>query len=80
MELGHLRYFVAVAEEQNVRAHGRGFTSGMCDPHFCSMNITEDVPSCAAEQSVAEQEALQKGIEEISREYVKKGSKIYAKA
>jgi phosphomethylpyrimidine synthase len=52
----------------------------MCGPHFCSMKITEDVRKYAAEQGVSEQEALQKGMEEKSREFVDKGSELYAKA
>ena len=52
----------------------------MCGPHFCSMKITEDVRKYAAEQGLAEGEALQKGLEEKSREFVKKGAEVYAKA
>ncbi|HVU26733.1 MAG TPA: phosphomethylpyrimidine synthase ThiC [Verrucomicrobiae bacterium] len=51
----------------------------MCGPHFCSMKITEDVRKYAAEQGVSEQEALQKGMEEKSREFTEKGSELYAK-
>jgi phosphomethylpyrimidine synthase len=50
----------------------------MCGPHFCSMRITEDVRKYAAEQGVSEQEALQKGMEGKSREFVEKGSELYA--
>jgi hypothetical protein len=32
----------------------------MCGPHFCSMKITEDVRKYAAEQGIAEEEALKK--------------------
>jgi hypothetical protein len=52
----------------------------MCGPHFCSMKITEDVRKYAAEQGIAEEEALKKGMEEKSREFTEKGSEIYAKA
>ncbi len=52
----------------------------MCGPHFCSMKITEDVRKYAAEQGVTEQDALQKGMEEKSREFTEKGSELYAKA
>ena len=52
----------------------------MCGPHFCSMKITEDVRKFAAEQGVTEEEALKKGMEEKSKEFVNKGSEIYAKA
>jgi phosphomethylpyrimidine synthase len=51
----------------------------MCGPHFCSMKITEDVRKYAAEQGVTEQEALDKGMEEKSREFVEKGAEVYAK-
>ena len=34
----------------------------MCGPHFCSMKITEDVRKYAAEQGIAEEEALKKGM------------------
>ena len=33
----------------------------MCGPHFCSMKITEDVRKYAAEQGIAEEEALEEG-------------------
>ena len=52
----------------------------MCGPHFCSMKITEDVRKYAAEQGIAEEEALKKGMEEKSKEFAKKGSELYAKA
>jgi len=52
----------------------------MCGPHFCSMKITEDVRKYAAEQGIAEEEALKKGMEEKSRQFVEKGAEIYAKA
>jgi phosphomethylpyrimidine synthase len=52
----------------------------MCGPHFCSMKITEDVRKYAAEQGLAEEEALKKGMEEKSREFAAKGSELYAKA
>jgi len=52
----------------------------MCGPHFCSMKITEDVRKYAAEQGISEQEALQKGMEEKSREFTEKGAELYAKA
>ena len=52
----------------------------MCGPHFCSMKISEDVRKYAAENGIAEEEALKKGMEEKSKEFVKKGAEIYAKA
>ncbi len=52
----------------------------MCGPHFCSMKITEDVRKYAAEQGLAEEEALKKGMEAKSNEFVEKGAEVYAKA
>ena len=39
-----------------------------------------DVRKFAAKQGVSEQEALQKRMEEKSREFTEKGSELYAKA
>ena len=52
----------------------------MCGPHFCSMKITEDVRKYAAEQGIAEEEALKKGMEEKSKEFVESGAEVYTKA
>src|SRR5213082_1331749 len=52
----------------------------MCGPHFCSMRITEDVRKYAAEQGISEDQALKKGMEEKSKEFVEKGAEVYAKA
>ncbi|HTS19001.1 MAG TPA: phosphomethylpyrimidine synthase ThiC [Verrucomicrobiae bacterium] len=52
----------------------------MCGPHFCSMKITEDVRKYAEEQGIAESEALKKGMEEKSKEFVKTGAEVYQKA
>jgi phosphomethylpyrimidine synthase len=52
----------------------------MCGPHFCSMKITEDVRKYAAEQGVSAEEALKKGMEEKSRQFIEKGAEVYAKA
>ena len=52
----------------------------MCGPHFCSMKITEDVRKYAAEQGIAEEDALKKRMEEKPREFTEKGSELYAKA
>jgi phosphomethylpyrimidine synthase len=43
------------------------------------MKHGEDVRKYAAEQGVSEQEALQKGMQEKSREFVDKGSEVYVK-
>jgi phosphomethylpyrimidine synthase len=52
----------------------------MCGPHFCSMKITQDVREYAASQGLKEDEALARGMEEKSREFVEKGAEVYAKA
>ncbi|RCS57381.1 phosphomethylpyrimidine synthase ThiC [Parvibium lacunae] len=52
----------------------------MCGPHFCSMKITQDVRDFAAKQGVNEAEALQKGMEVKSVEFVKQGAALYHKA
>ena len=44
------------------------------------MNITEDVRKYAAEQGVAEDEALKRGMEEKSKEFVSKGAEVYSQA
>ena len=51
----------------------------MCGPHFCSMKITEDVRKYAAEQGVTEEEALQQGMEEKSKEFSNQGGELYSK-
>jgi phosphomethylpyrimidine synthase len=40
----------------------------------------QDVRKYAAEQGIAEGEALEKGMEAKSKEFVKKGAEVYAKA
>jgi phosphomethylpyrimidine synthase len=52
----------------------------MCGPHFCSMKISEDVRKYAAAQNLSEEEALKKGMEEKSKEFVKQGAEVYTKA
>nr|WP_276607573.1 hypothetical protein [Limisphaera ngatamarikiensis] len=44
------------------------------------MKITEDVRRYAAEHGLSEHEALQKGMEEKSRQFVEKGGELYAKS
>ncbi len=51
----------------------------MCGPHFCSMKITQDVRDYAEKQGVSAQDALNKGMEEKSIEFIKKGAQIYHK-
>jgi phosphomethylpyrimidine synthase len=52
----------------------------MCGPHFCSMKISEDVRQYAAEQGIAEEEALVKGMEEKSKEFAEAGAEVYVPA
>jgi phosphomethylpyrimidine synthase len=44
------------------------------------MKITKNVRKCAAEQGIDEEEALKRGMEEKSKEFVEKGAEVYAKA
>jgi phosphomethylpyrimidine synthase len=44
----------------------------MCGPKFCSMELTQQVRDYAARQGVAEADALQAGMNEMSEEYKKK--------
>jgi phosphomethylpyrimidine synthase len=52
----------------------------MCGPHFCSMKISQDVRDYAREQGMSEDEALNKGMQEKSVEFIEGGSEIYKKA
>ena len=45
-----------------------------------SMKISEDVRQYVAEQGIAEEEALQRGMEKKSKEFVESGAEVYAKA
>ena len=49
----------------------------MCGPHFCSMKITEDVRRYAAEQQLAEEEAIAAGLAEKSEQFRGGGSEVY---
>jgi phosphomethylpyrimidine synthase len=52
----------------------------MCGPHFYSMKITEDVRKYAAEQGLAEDAAIGKGLQQKATEFTEKGSELSAKA
>ncbi len=52
----------------------------MCEPHFCSMKITEDVRQYAAEHGLNAAEAIEEGLKEKAREFVQKGAEVYSKA
>jgi len=51
----------------------------MCGPHFCSMRITEDVRRYAAEQGLAEDLAIERGLEEKAAEFATAGGELYQK-
>jgi phosphomethylpyrimidine synthase len=51
----------------------------MCGPHFCSMRITEDVRKYATEHGLTDAEAIESGMQEKRKEFVEKGSEVYAK-
>jgi phosphomethylpyrimidine synthase len=44
------------------------------------MKIREDVRKYAAEQGIAEEQALKSGMREKRKEFVEKGAEVYAKA
>jgi phosphomethylpyrimidine synthase len=50
----------------------------MCGPHFCSMRITEDVRKFAEEQGLSESEAIERGLQQKSDEFVKGGGQVYS--
>jgi len=45
----------------------------------CNMKITEDVRKYAAEHGLTNEAAIERGLEEKSREFVEQGSDVYAK-
>ena len=52
----------------------------MCGPHFCSMNITQEVREYAAQKRLKSgEEALNEGLKEKAREFRSRGSEIYQK-
>ena len=44
------------------------------------MKIIQDIRKYAAEQAIAEEEALKRGMDEKSKEFAEKASVLYAKA
>jgi phosphomethylpyrimidine synthase len=52
----------------------------MCGPNFCSMKITADVRAYAEKLGLEAEEALNKGMEEMSKEFVQHGSQVYIPA
>ena len=51
----------------------------MCGPNFCSMKITDDVRRYAAENGLNDDEALEAGMAEKSREFSQLGAEVYSK-
>ena len=49
----------------------------MCGPHFCSMRISQDVRTYAAEHGVDEKAALELGMKEKSAEFAESGGRVY---
>ncbi len=49
----------------------------MCGPKFCSMRITQDIREYAKQHGFEEQQAIDKGLEEKSKEFKEAGSMIY---
>ena len=49
----------------------------MCGPHFCSMKISQDVRDYAKDKGIAEQEALEIGLVEKSKQFLEEGAAIY---
>lgn len=50
----------------------------MCGPNFCSMKITQDVRAYAAAQESADQEAIQKGMDEKAKEFRENNFELYS--
>jgi phosphomethylpyrimidine synthase len=51
----------------------------MCGPHFCSMKITEEVREYARSQGVAEEKAIDMGLESKAEEFRREGAEVYRK-
>jgi phosphomethylpyrimidine synthase len=49
----------------------------MCGPHFCAMKITQEVRDYAQGKGITEEQALEAGMDEMKREFRKRGSEIY---
>jgi len=49
----------------------------MCGPKFCSMKITQDIRDYAKEHGLDDADAVQKGLEDKSREFKEAGGEIY---
>ncbi|TGM52947.1 phosphomethylpyrimidine synthase ThiC [Leptospira adleri] len=50
----------------------------MCGPHFCSMNLTQELRKFAEEKGMKESDAVEAGMMEKSKEFLEKGAEIYS--
>ncbi len=55
----------------------RAHFCSMCGPHFCSMKITQDVRDYAAKKGLEPEEAIERGMDEMSEEFRARGAEIY---
>jgi phosphomethylpyrimidine synthase len=59
-------------------AHKAAHFCSMCGPHFCSMNITQDVRAYARAKGIGDvQAAMQEGMKEKAEEFQAQGGEIY---
>ena len=50
----------------------------MCGPHFCSMRISQDVRTYAAEHGIEDDaDALDLGMRQKSAEFLREGARVY---
>ena len=49
----------------------------MCGPKFCSMKISQEVRDFAAKNDIIDNEVIQKGMDEKSKEFKENGSEVY---
>jgi phosphomethylpyrimidine synthase len=49
----------------------------MCGPHFCSMQITQEVRRFAEEKGISEETAMEEGMKEKAAAFKQSGAEIY---
>jgi len=59
----------------DIKSHPQGEIRGLTK----LVKITEDVRKYAAEQGLTDSEAIERGLEEKSREFIAQGADMYAK-
>ncbi len=52
----------------------------MCGPHFCSMQMTQEVRDYALQQGIEEQAALSSGLAAKAEEFLNNGAELYRRA